>query len=127
MIIASADTEKIKKIIDVIDIRLSMSRPPHIIYIPYQDFPNDIQRSDINRLLRKLDEEFGAIRFSQIVGLKVSEQEVGIRIQDDKFKFRVFILLSCRTAGEGSNHQGNIFRGLSMQKGLSAPFTAFRC
>ncbi len=75
---------KLHKIIQVVTIRLSMSHSPHIIYIPVKHFPDEIQQYDLIGLLYKLDKDFDVLKFSKIVGEKPSEQEVEIRIADDK-------------------------------------------
>ncbi|HAE36410.1 MAG: hypothetical protein UR85_C0002G0033 [Candidatus Nomurabacteria bacterium GW2011_GWF2_35_66] len=87
-----SDIEKIKTILEVIDIRLSINNKPYIIYIPFIDFPNSLNRFEIIDLLHKLDKELGVIKFTQITdGQKIAEQEVCIRITDDKEKFNTLI------------------------------------
>ena len=88
--LSNQDIGKLKKILDVINIRLGMSHPPHIIYIPFKEFPKEIQRFEVNGWLWKLDKDFDAIKFTNIVGREPSEQEAEIRIKDDKQKFNEF-------------------------------------
>lgn len=78
--------ENLHKILEIVTIRLSMSRPPHIIYIPLQHFPGEIQPSDILGLLYKSDKDFHILRFTKIIGEKVAEQEAEIRIKDEKME-----------------------------------------
>jgi hypothetical protein len=88
--IAELDDEEIKKIkiiLDVINIKLSISHKPYIVYIPFQDFPTSIQRFEIMGLLYKLSHDLNAIKFTQVVGQVLEKQEVEIRISDDKLKF----------------------------------------
>ena len=83
---------KIKTMLDVINIRLNIKRPPYIVYIPLNDFPDTIKRFEILALLYKIDRDLGgALRFTQITdGAEYSKQEVCIRVEDDKVKFNDF-------------------------------------
>lgn len=82
------EIEKIKMVLDVINIRLSISHKPHIIYIPFQDFSANLQRFEIISLLHKLDKDLKVINFTQITdGQKLADQQVCVRVADDKIKF----------------------------------------
>lgn len=82
----SQDIEKLKKILDAISVRLEMSSPPHIIYVPFKEFSKEIQQFEIIGWLRRLDKDFNVIKFTNIVGREPSEQEAEIRV-GDKQKF----------------------------------------
>lgn len=73
----------LKRILDVIERRLSISSSP---YYPFQSFPPDITRYRIENVLFPILEGLNAILCNGIVGGKVSEQEADIRIID-KNKF----------------------------------------
>jgi len=83
------DVKKIKDILDVINIRLAIKKPPYIVYIPLIDFPDSIKRFEVIALIYKIDRDLGgALRFTQITdGAEYSKQEVCIRVEDDKAKF----------------------------------------
>ena len=78
--------ENLHKILEIVAIKLSLSHPPHIFYIPLQHFPGEIQPSDILGLLYKSDKDFHILRFTKIIGEKVVEQEAEIRIKDEKME-----------------------------------------
>jgi len=84
--ISNQDIEKLKKIVDVINIRLGMSSSPHIFYVSFKEFPKEIQQFEIISWLEKLDKDFNAIKFTSIIGREPSEQAVGISIDDDNIK-----------------------------------------
>lgn len=76
--------EKLHKILEILSIRLSMSHPPHIIYIPISQFPSDIQQFDLIGLLYKLDKELKVLDFSNIVGKDPLSQEFEVRFPKGK-------------------------------------------
>lgn len=78
--------EKFDKVIEIVTIRLALSHPPHIFYIPLQQFSSEVQTSDVLGLLYKADKDFGILRFTNIVGKSVAEQEVEIRVVDEKME-----------------------------------------
>lgn len=87
-ILSEEELEKIKMILDVIEIRLSINHPPYIMYIPFRDFPDKITRYELIGLLYKLDKDLDAIKISQITdGQKLEEQQIRIDVVEDKARF----------------------------------------
>lgn len=91
--LANEQVEKLRKIIEVVAIQLSMSHPPHIIYIPIIHFPQEIQQSDVIGLLYKLDKDFGALQFGRMVGEKPAEKELEIRFATGDAMIKTFLEL----------------------------------
>ncbi len=105
--LSNQDIENLEKILDVISFHLRNRQPPFIIYIPYIDFPKEIQRFDINRLL-KLCEDYKAIVLKIPVGEKPEEKEVDIRIDNDKRKFNEFKMIIEKKAQQRNSRHSKI-------------------
>lgn len=91
--LADEQIEKLHKIIETVAIALSMSHPPHIIYIPIIHFPKEIQQFDIIGLLYKLDKDFGVLQFDRMVGEKPAEKELEIRFASGDTMVKTFLEL----------------------------------
>lgn len=85
--------EKLSKIIEVLAIALSMSHPPHIIYIPIIHFPQEIQQFDIIGLIYKLANDFKVLSFNGMVGTKPTEKELEIRFSTEGTMIKEFLEL----------------------------------
>jgi len=87
-ILSEEELAKIKMILDVIKIRLSINHPPYIMYIPFRDFPDKITRYELIGLLYKLDKDLDAIKISQITDeQKLEDQHIRIDVAEDKARF----------------------------------------
>lgn len=112
------EIEKIKMILDVINIKLSINSYSPIIYIPFVDFPDQLKRFEINEFLYKLSDDLKILKFTQITdGQKLAEQQVCIVVEDRSkfYEFKKIIngkyqdIISGKNSNKETTKNSNLF------------------
>lgn len=81
----------LSEILGTIKLVLNHSSAPHIIYIPFENFSKDIERNIVLKWIEELVKIKVLEGGGRVVGKNVSEQEIEIRISDDKKDFLSFL------------------------------------
>ncbi|MCD4761095.1 hypothetical protein K8R42_04315 [bacterium] len=123
--IEKEDLNSVKKVLYTIYYVLDNERPPYILYIPFVNFPKDLNRDIIQKWVKFFVDNGILTSGGKIIGSQTDGQQIELRVDDDRNNFDSFLQLvdekSKKLKGDIGKNKDKIF-----DDKLKTPFGDFR-